>query len=122
VWAGFAEDDPAGSADQRDAGGIGKGPVAAIDRRAVLGRHVDRVDDVLDPDRNPGQEALPPVPVDCPRLGQRLLLIEPHPGLDLGAGICPFQAVTNQGLGSQSPGGKLCRCRAGGQALSAAHG
>src|SRR5262249_5331930 len=48
----LAEDHAARRADQRDAGGVGKGPVAAIDRRAVLGRHVDRIDDVLDPDWN----------------------------------------------------------------------
>ena len=118
----LAEDDPAGGADQRDAGGIGKGPVAAVDRRAVLGRHVDRVDDVLDPDRNPGQQARSPGAVDRARLGQRLLRVEPHPGLDLGAGTGPLEAIADQGLGGQRAGGKARRRLAGGQALGAAHG
>ena len=113
---------PAGGADQRDAGGVGKGPVAAVDRRAVLGRHVDRVDDVLDPDRNPGQQARPPGPVGRARLGQRLLRIEPRPGLDLGTGTDPLQAIADQSLGGQRAGGKARRCLAGGQALGAAHG
>ncbi len=117
----LAEDDPAGGADQRDAGGIGKGPVAAVDRRAVLGRHIDRVDHVLDPDRNSGQQARSSRPVDGARLGQRLLRIEPRPGLDLSAGTCPLEAIAHQCLGRQRAGREARRRLAGGQSFSAAH-
>src|SRR5689334_7428879 len=93
---GLPENDPAGGSDQRDAGGIGKGPVTAVDRRAVLGRHVGSVDDILDPYRNPAQQASPTIPVDGTCLGQSLFRVEPDPGLDLRASARPFQAVAGQ--------------------------
>ena len=52
---GLAEDDAAGAPDQHDHRGIGLRPVAGIDRRAVGGRQVGRVEDVLDADRKPAQ-------------------------------------------------------------------
>ena len=47
---GLAEDDGTGGAQRRDAGGVLVGLAALEERRAVLGRHVGRVDDVLDAD------------------------------------------------------------------------
>ena len=81
----LAHDHAAGHAQQRDAGGVGERPVAAIDRRAVLGRHVDGVDDVLDPDRHAGEQPGSSGAIGGARLRQRLLRIEPGPGLDRSA-------------------------------------
>jgi hypothetical protein len=83
---GLAEDDARRRADQGDAGGVGKRPVAAVDRRAVLGRHVDRIDDVLDPDGNAGQPPLASGAIYRARLDKRRFGIEPGPGLDVCAG------------------------------------
>src|SRR4051794_3038515 len=88
----LAEDHAARDTDQRDAGGIRKRPVAAINRRTVLRRHVDSIDDVLDPDRYAAKRtpAAGSVNGACP--GQRLLRIEPCPSLDLGACGSPIKA------------------------------
>ena len=118
---GLAENDPAGGSDQRDAGGIGKGPVAAVDWRAVLSRHVDRVDDVLNPDRNPAQEAGASILVGHPRLGQRLFGIEPRPSLHSGTGTGPFEAIADHGLSGQRAGNEARRRLGCGQAFGAVH-
>ena len=55
----LAEHEAAGAAQQRDQGGIGLGPVAGIDRGAVLGRKVGGVENILDPDREPAQRLEP---------------------------------------------------------------
>ena len=47
----LSEDDGARGSDSGDAGRVASGAMAAIDGRAVLGRHVGGVDDVLDADR-----------------------------------------------------------------------
>ena len=113
---------PARRAGQRDAGGVGKWPVALIDRRAVLGRHVEGVDDVLDPDRNALEQARPPGAVDRARLGQCPLGVEPDPGLDRGARLGAVEAVAGQALGGQATGFEARGGLAGGQPLGAAHG
>ena len=97
----LAHDRAAGHAQQRDAGGVGERPVAAIDRRAVPGRHVDGVDDVLDPDRQPGEQARPAGAVGRARLRQRLLRVEPGPGLDRSALGGAVEAGAGQRLGGQ---------------------
>ena len=60
----------------------------AVGAAAVLGRHVGRVDDVLDADRHPVQRAdalaLACAAIGGARLRQRVLGIEELPGLDLG--------------------------------------
>ncbi len=117
----LAEDDPACGAGQRHAGGVGKGPAAAVDRRAVLGRHVVGVDHVLDPHRHALQHARAPGPIDGARLRQRVLRVEPHPGLDLAAGLHAVEAVADQGLGGQGAGFEAGGGVARGQALGAAH-
>ncbi len=76
------EDDAARRPGQRDAGSIGKGPVATVDRRAVLGRHVIGVDDVLDPDRHALQHSRPAGPIDRARLAESEFGVEPDPGLN----------------------------------------
>ena len=79
---GLAEHDAACGAHQSDAGGVGDGPVAAIDRRAVLGRQLVRVDHVLDADRRAFEAPRPAGAVDRARLGKRALGVEEGPGLD----------------------------------------
>ncbi len=117
----LAEDDPARRTGQRHAGGVGKGPVAAVDRRAVLGRHVVGVDDVLDPDRNALEQARPPGAVGGARLRQCQLRVQPNPGLDRGAGFGAIEAVADQRLGGQAAGFEAGRRLARGQPLGAAH-
>ena len=80
---GLAEDHGACRAHQRDAGGVGDGPVAAIDRRAHLGRQVGGVDDVLDADRHAMQRAARGTAVEVVRLAQRELGIDRGPGVDV---------------------------------------
>ena len=53
----LADDDGAGPAQRRDAGRILERPTPLEGRAAVLGRHVRRVDDVLDADGEPVQRA-----------------------------------------------------------------
>ncbi len=118
----LAEDHAARGPGQRDAGGVGKGPMAAIDRRAVLGRHVVGVDHVLDPDRDTLQHAGPPGMVGGAGLGQCQLGVEPHPGLDRGARRGALKAIVHQGFGRQAPGFEAGRRVARGQPFGAAHG
>ena len=77
---GLAEDDGSGRASERNARGIGVGPVAAIDRRAIGGRHVDGVDQILDRDRDPVQRPSRRFCIALARRRQRLLAIEVLPG------------------------------------------
>src|SRR5262245_36696550 len=93
---GLAEDHAARGTDQRDASGVGKRPVAAVDRRTVLGRHVDSIDDVLDADRYAAKRTPAAGSVDGVRLGQGLLRIEPRPSLVLGVCGSPIEAGTGQ--------------------------
>ncbi len=50
---GLAEQQPAGAADLRDQGRIGSRAVAGVDRRAVFGGEIHRIEDVLDADGKP---------------------------------------------------------------------
>ena len=54
---GLAENDGAGRTHLRDAGGVALRAMAAIDRRAVAGRHVGGVEEVLHRDRNAVQRS-----------------------------------------------------------------
>ena len=80
---GLAEGYAAGAPDHRHAGGIGTRPVALVDGRAVGGRHVGGVDDVLDADGHAVQRAARRFAVARPRLGHRPVAIEIGPGADL---------------------------------------
>ncbi len=53
---GLAHNHGTGGAGQRHRRGIGRRPMTVVDRRAVAGRHIDAVDDVLDADRNAVQQ------------------------------------------------------------------
>src|ERR1700733_9804416 len=53
----LAEDHRAGAAQQRNAGCVRAWPIAAIDRRTQLGRHVECVDRILQADRHAVQRA-----------------------------------------------------------------
>src|SRR5919204_6646796 len=118
----LAEDHAARGTDQRDAGGVGKRPVAAIDRRTVLGRHVDSIDDILDPDWYAAKRTPAAGSVDGARLGQRLLRIEPCPSLDLGVCGSPIEAGAGQRLGRQIAGRETPHRLGGRQTLETAHG
>src|SRR5438876_902865 len=48
----LAEHDCAGGAGERDAGGVRRRAMALVDRRAIAGRYVGGVDQVLDCDRD----------------------------------------------------------------------
>ena len=65
VGDGLAQNDPAGGADQGDAGGVAVGPVSPVNWRAVLGRHVVGIDDILHRDRDTVERA----PRRLPRRG-----------------------------------------------------
>ena len=117
----LAEDDARGGADQRNAGRVGKGPMVGVDRRAVSGRHVDRVDDVLDPDRSAGEQTLALGAVDRPGLRDRLFRVEPCPGLDFGAGAGLLKAGAGRPFGGQCAGRQLGDRLGGGQTLGTVH-
>ncbi len=82
----LAHDDGAGAAQQRDDGGVTRWRPAGVQRRAVLRRHVGRVDDVLDADRHTvewsDRPARQTVLVRRTSLGQRVIRIEERPCLD----------------------------------------
>ena len=104
----LAEHDRPGGARQRDAGGVGRGTMARIDRRAVPGRHVGGVDQVLDRDRDAVQRPARGRRVAAPRRGERRLGIEILPGADhrLARGD-PFEACGDQRLGAEPAFGDL---------------
>ena len=52
---GLADDDAAGAARQRHRGGVSAWLEAGIDRRAVLGREIGGIENVLEPDRQTAQ-------------------------------------------------------------------
>ena len=83
-FAGYrlTEDDRAGAAQQGDAGSVCRRPMAAINRRTHFGRHVERIDDVLDADRHALQQTTARFTVERPRLGERQFRVEVHPGFD----------------------------------------
>jgi hypothetical protein len=79
---GLAEDHRTGGAHQRDARCIGRRTVAAVDRRTHLGRHVEGIDDVLDPDRQPVQRPAGAGAVERARLRERGIGVEIDPRPD----------------------------------------
>ena len=78
---GLAEDHRAGSAHERDAGRIRRRAVVAIDRRAHIGRHVVRVEDVLHADGETVERASNFRAVAIARLTEGQFGIEKGPGL-----------------------------------------
>ena len=79
---GLAEHDAAGAAHQHHHRGVGLRPVAGIDRRAVGGRQVGGVEDVLDADRQSGErQARESGPLGA---APRALEVERREGADLG--------------------------------------
>jgi hypothetical protein len=83
---GLAQDHRARRAQPLDHRGVPGRPPPGVEWCAVLGRHVARVDDVLDADRDAVQRPLgpadPPRLVAAPGLGAGELGIEEGPGLD----------------------------------------
>ena len=87
---------------------------------AVLGGHVDGVDDVLQADRHavqrPDGAALAPVGVAGAGLGQRMGLVQVLPGLHLALGLADaLQAGLHQLLGVEQPVADALRRVARGQ-------
>src|SRR3954468_9207386 len=81
---GLAEDQAAGLLEERDARGVGLRAVAAVDRRAVLGRQVRRVDDVLDADRHAVQARTGGHAGEGAGLRENLIALDERPGPHLG--------------------------------------
>ena len=101
----LAENHAARAPQQRHRRRVGARPVAAIDRRAVSGRHVRGVDDVLDSHRYAVQRPLRRLPVERARLRQRHIRIDMYPGSQLAvARRDAFEACRHQLLGSQPAG------------------
>jgi hypothetical protein len=93
----LAEDHRTRGAQQAHDRGVGARPPPGMEHRAVLGRHVGGVDDVLDADRQavqgPERPAALALLVGGARLPERVLRVEERPGLDLGlARLDPLQA------------------------------
>ena len=113
---GLAQDHGPGRACQRDAGGILGGPVAGIDARAVGGREVAGIDDVLDPERQAVQQAAGAGGISPARLGERQLRVEMGERLDQSLALGDaLEAGPHQGLGREAARPQLLERRAGGQ-------
>ena len=80
---GLAEDHRALLAQPGDAVRVALGPVPFVDRRAVGGRHVRRVDHVLDADRQPVQRPARRLRVTRARLRERGVGVEVRPRAQL---------------------------------------
>ena len=78
---GLAEDHGAGAAQERDAGGVRARPVAAVNRRTHLGRHIERIDCVLKSDRNAVQRPTALPAIERARLRKREIGVEIHESL-----------------------------------------
>ncbi len=102
--------------------GVPRGHAAGVQRRAVLGRHVRGVDDVLEAHRHPversGGRARAARLVGRARLRERVLRIQIGPGLELGfRRLHPGQAGLDQGGGVQRPFTDQAGGGGGGQAV-----
>ncbi len=96
---GLAQHHRAGRAREPDAGGIGRRSMAAIDRRAHLGRLIGGVDDVLDADRDAVQRSAHLGAVELARLAQRQLGIDAGPGVNVAfARVDARQAIAHHRL------------------------
>ena len=78
----FPEHDPARGPQRRHAGRVPRRAPAAVQRRSALGRDVGGVDDVFDPHRQAVERGRAAARVDGPGVGERLLRVEPGPGVD----------------------------------------
>ncbi len=83
---GLSQQDRARLAEQGDGGGVFHRPMSGVQDRAVLGRHVLRVEDVLDPHRNAVERTerlpFPPRQVRRARLVQGMTGVQVRPGAD----------------------------------------
>ena len=79
----LAQQDAAGLAGERHAGGVALRPAAAMDRRAPFRRHIVGVDDVLDPEWHTRERALSGAAIEGARGRNRRIGIEILPSLDL---------------------------------------
>ena len=109
---GLAEDHGAGLAQPGDRRGILLRTPAGVEGRAIFGRHVFRVEDVLDRDRQAVERAdRPPglaMLVDRLGLGQRVVRVQVGPGLDPGIDRLDARQVGgDQLLGGDVAAGQL---------------
>ena len=83
---GLAHDDGARLAQQRHRGGVACGLAAGVQDRAIFGRHVMGIEDILDAHRHPVQRAQAGsrlAPFLCGLgLGQGVFLVQVGPGAD----------------------------------------
>ena len=118
----LAEDDRAGRPRQRDAGRVGGRAVALVDRRAVAGRHIDGVDQILDRDRNAVQRPAGRRCIAVPGRGKRRLAVEMMPGADHRlARRDPLEAGDDERRGAEPAGGDLPRGITGGEGERIGH-
>ena len=97
----LAQHDATGGAQQRHHGSVGCRLLTGIDWRAVGGRHVDRIEQVLDPDRQAVQQPAHGATVKHACLFQGSVGGEMAPGLDCGFTFFdPGQAGTYHLLGT----------------------
>jgi hypothetical protein len=83
---GLSQDDRARLAEQGDRGGIFRRPASGVQDRAVLGRHVLRVEDIFYPHRDTVERterlAFPSRQVRLTRLGKGQVWVQVRPGAD----------------------------------------
>src|SRR5262249_3670642 len=106
---------------QRDASGVGKRPVPAIDGRAVLCRHIRGVDDILHSDRQPSEQTRTPIAVGCAGLGQRIVRVEMSPRFDCRALLNAVEMVTNEILRREVARRQAGDSLGGGETIAVAH-
>src|SRR5215468_1058481 len=95
----LAEDDGASRARNGDTGGITSRAVALVDRRAHLGRQVERIDHVFDADWYAMQRTAPQPAIERTGLRERMIGINGGPSLDgVFAYLDALEAVTRYGF------------------------
>ena len=99
---GLAEDHRALLAQPGHAVRVAGRAPAGVDRRAVGGRHVGGVDDVLDADRQAVQRPARLLVVALPRRRDRLVGVDVRPRVQLALALAdPLQALAHELLGAQ---------------------
>ncbi len=78
----LAHDERAGASGKSHTASVPGRPVAAVDGRAVFGRLIGRIDDVLDPDRHTVQWAASGTAIQCAGNGPNLVRVDMVPGED----------------------------------------
>jgi hypothetical protein len=78
----FAQNNRAGATQKRNAGRVRERPIAVIDRRTHFCRHIERIDNVLDPDRHAVQRSAASFVIERARLSERQIRVEINPRLD----------------------------------------